>query len=171
MLFASGCKTTKHISSSIVNKDSLVIKEKADSIRLLSNEINRLSAEIRELQYSGVRFDTVMIPGDTVRVINTVTITKEGDITATGKILAAYVSKDKLTKIVNEKQKIIDSLSLLKQKEIVKVEIKTVDKEVFIKRSTFNIWYYVICFILGIVFWAKFGGKIKLFFKTIIPKT
>lgn len=127
----SGCTTTKEVSKT----DSTYTKDLEQQVRSLQIENEKLTTEIHQLQYSEVRYDTIYIPGDTV--VNTVTITKEGEVNAKGRISSVTVAKTLLSRIIAEKDKTIDSLTLLKQRETVKVV--TVDKY---KKVTVFPWYF-----------------------------
>lgn len=158
MILLAACNSTKQVSKQTTTVDSSHVKELSDSIRLLKTENEKLIADIREMQYGSVIFDTVYMPGDTI--VNTVTITKEGEIKASGRVSAAYVSKSVLTKIVNEKQRVIDSLSQVKQRETVKLVTRTEYKDKFVKRSFMAGWWLWILFFLAGVYvgwrWRKF---------------
>lgn len=134
----SGCTSTKQVYKETT--DSSHLKELEAQNRVLYSENERLLKEVRELQYAEVRFDTVFLKGDTV--VNTITITKEGEVKATGKIVSANLTKNVLTKIVKEKDRIIDSLSQLKQKETVKVVTEYKDK--YKKVTVFPWWFLMI---------------------------
>lgn len=156
IIYFSSCNSQKHIQETKVVLDSSFEKELKDSIRYFRNEKERLEHTINELQYAGVKFDTVFLEGKRDTIINTVTITKEGEIKASGHISAAYVSKSVLTKIVNEKQLTIDSLS--KSLEIEKKNIKTVVqvKEVEKKTKPGLPWaMLLVVFAFGCFAWEK----------------
>ena len=91
-----------------------------------------------------------------------VTITKEGDIEAKGKILSAYVSKSILVNTVREKNMMIDSLSIAleKEKKNVKIEtqVETVEKEV--KTGSFHWLWIVAMFIFGAFLWDRLKPKV-----------
>ena len=152
-LLATGCSSTKQVQK--VSVDSTYIKELEARNQILSSDVSRLTTEVNELQYGFVRFDTVYLPGDTV--VNTVTITKEGEIKATGRVSTAYVSKNLMTRIIAEKERIIDSLSTLKQKETVRVVTEYKDK--YVKRSFLNFWWLLLIGAAGGYYLSK---KIKL---------
>lgn len=158
----AGCTSTKQVSKSSTNVDSSAIKERDEEIRILKAENERLNIEIRELQFAEVRFDTVFVKGDTV--VNTVVITKDGEVQAKGNIVSAVVSKNILTKIVNEKQRVIDSLSkaLTSEKANVKKVVEVKEKEV--KRSVFPGWMWwllLIAFGGGYYVRGRFGNIFK----------
>lgn len=161
IIYFSSCNSQKHIVKEKQTVDSSYVKELQDSVRVLTQTNEHLEKTISEMQYAGVSFDTVWIAGKTDTITNTVTITKEGDITAKGKILSAYVSKNLLTKIVNEKQSTIDSfaLALEKEKKNVKIEtqVKTVDKVV---KTPFPWVALIVAFILGGFLWDRLKPKI-----------
>lgn len=130
----SSCKVQKHIVSETHSVDSSVLKSYYDSVRMLKTENSHLQWEKNQLQYAGVQFDTVFVSGKNDTIINTVTITKEGDVHASGKILSAYVSKTFMQKVISDKDTKIDSLAkaLQNEKSNVKtvVQTKEVDKVV-----------------------------------------
>ena len=146
----SSCTSSKSVFKQTT--DSTYLKELADSVRVLRSENSRLTAEISEMQYASVRFDTVYVPGDTV--INTVTITKEGEVKASGRVSSAYVSKSVLTKIVNEQNRVIDSLKELKEK--VNVVTRTEYKDKVKKVSFIPWWVFLLCLpFLGLYVYEK----------------
>lgn len=147
----SSCNTSKHTQQSMVSFDSSYLKEQQDSVRVLKTENERLQSEIDEMTYAGVQFDTLFIAGKNDTIINTVTITKEGDIKATGNILSAYVSKSVLTKIVNEKQATVDSLSkaLDTEKKNIKTIVETKEVEKKVKVLPGWIWFLVVIGVIG----------------------
>lgn len=127
-----------------------------DSVRNLRITNERLEQTINEMQYAGVVFDTVFVAGKNDTVVNTVTITKEGDIKATGNISSAYVSKSLLTKIVNEKQAVIDSLSTALSTEKKNVKVDTSSKDVQKQKKVSFPWLWIIVmFILGGFVWDR----------------
>lgn len=156
-LLLSGCNSTKQVTKQTKTVDSSHIKELSDSIRLLKTENEKLTADIRELQYAQVLFDTIYMPGDTV--VNTITITKDGEIKATGRITAGYVTKNVLTKIVAEKNRVIDSLASLKQKETVKLVTRTEYKDKYVKTNFLSQWWL---FPAGMIFMAAIIYRRKI---------
>lgn len=191
LFFASGCKSTRHVVKTSTKVDSTYFNSLIDSNRLLKVENSTLLRQLKESQYSGVvyqdRCDTallrrLMISGlytkdeidnyiqQIAECRNEIEILSDGTLRAKGQIKSASVSKEKLETVIEKKNRTIDSLTVAiataKGQVIKETETKTIVKKV----STFNIWYYVACFILGMVFWARFGANIKSFFKTIIPK-
>jgi len=143
------CNTTKDVQKSYIEKDSLTVKSLQDSVRMLTLENNKLTEEIRELNYSGVIFDTVAV-NDTIR---TVVIRPDGTIEAKGNIKSASFSSEKLTTRIREMQKLIDSLRLVKEQ--VRTEYRYIseskDKH---KETTVFPWYLlVIAAAAYLVFW------------------
>ena len=143
------CSTQKDVKKTFVQTDSLTVKRLEDSIRLLTLENEKLTEEVRELNYSGVVFDTVTV-NDTIR---TVVIRPDGTIEAKGNIKSASFSSDKLTKRIKELQRMVDSLRLVKGE--VRTEYKyikeTKDKE---KKTVLFPWYLlVIAGAAYLVFW------------------
>ena len=153
-LLFSSCTTTKTVQKESIKSEREVVLE--DSVRVLTKEVEQLLQEKRSNEYGVIRFDTVFIPGDTV--INTVVI-KDGNIEAKGRIKYVEVNKSVYEKLLVQKDKIIDSLSKLKQKEVVKTEVKTVDKVV--KRSFIPFWVWVI--LAALLFWGNREKFKKLF--------
>lgn len=191
ILLLTGCKSTRHVVKTTSKVDSSYFNSIIDSNRLLKIENSTLLKQLKESQYSGVvyqdRCDTallrrLMISGlytkdeidNYIRQIaecrNEIEILSDGTLKARGQIKSASVSKEKLETVIEKKNNTIDSLTkavaAAKGKVIKETETKTIVKKV----STFNIWFYVICFILWMVFWARFGSNIKSFLKTIKPK-
>lgn len=153
-LLFSSCTTTKTGKKEQFKSERETILE--DSVRVLTKEVEQLLQEKRSNEYGVIRFDTVFIPGDTV--INTVVI-KDGNIEAKGRIKYVEVNKSVYEKIISQKDKIIDSISKLKQKEIVKTVYKGVDKVV--KRSFIPFWVWVI--FAALLFWGNREKFKKLF--------
>jgi hypothetical protein len=145
MLFSFGCSSTKEVLKMRTVVDSTVINEKSDSIRLLTIENEKLTSEKRELEFGVIRFDTVFV-GDTIS--NTVTI-HDGVIEAKGHIVSAVLTKSVLTKIVNEKNRVIDSLSLVKNKVLNHYYKVTEIKEKKVKRSFLNFWWLLAIGFIG----------------------
>jgi hypothetical protein len=147
MLAVSGCNSQKHIIES--RFDSTWTKNVQDSNKLLRHEVEKLTEDIQQLIYAGVYFDTVWLKGDTVRdtITNTVVIKSDGSIEAKGRISSAYVSKNTMLKLVAEKQKTIDSLSVALSDE--KMNIKTVDRVVTKKTSFIPLWVFLIFAVLA----------------------
>jgi hypothetical protein len=132
------CTTQKQIQTLRVDSTS----EKIDSVKLLQEEVNRLTNENIQLQYLGISFDTVR--GDTIR--NVITI-HEGNIEASGKIVSAKVATSFLQRVVVEQKRTIDSLSLVKSK----VNVVTEYKDRMVKRTIFPWWFILIAAGLFIV--------------------
>jgi hypothetical protein len=137
ILTLCGCSSTKNVTKE--NRDSSVIKEYQDSLRVLSIENEKLLNENLQLQYLGISFDTVFLPGDTIR--NTITV-REGSIIASGRIKNAKVGTSNYEKILSEKDRLIDSLKTVKSKETVRVVTEYKDKVV--KRTVFPWWFLLI---------------------------
>jgi len=133
LILLASCTTSKSSQKEQFKSERETILE--DSVRVLTKEVEQLLQEKRSNEYGMIRFDTVFIPGDTV--INTVVI-KDGNIEAKGRIKYVEVNKSVYEKLLVQKDKIIDSLSKLKQKEVVKTEVKTVDK---VKKVSFIPWW------------------------------
>jgi len=174
------CKTSKHITTSVVTVDSSYLKEKIDSVHVLLEEKSRLESTIKELQYAGVVFDSSKCPpsqfvidkncnvDSILRILdeykNTVKIYADGTIEAQGKLKSAYYTKNKLTQTISELTNTIDSLRKMKQTKSIayKTTIATVDKEV--KRSFFSQWWmWLIVFVAGCYIDRRSLSKIKLF--------
>jgi len=137
LIGAMSCSSSKNISTTNRQVDNTVINEKDSIIQLQITEIERLTAEIRELQYAGVTFDNdsgqhpvILIEKgidcnvDSIMAImdiykNKVKISADGTIQAEGKLKSAYYSRDKLSRFIVELQHRYDSLSEVKQKEVL----------------------------------------------------
>jgi hypothetical protein len=154
-----GCNSQKHITRTSVTVDSTAIREKMDSIRMLTREVGRLEADIRELQYAGVVFirDTISRV-DTVT--NTVTITKDGSIEAKGRIASAFVSKETMARITYQLQREKDSLATALQKEKQNVKKEQVVREVE-KQVRFLPWFYWPLIIASFAFGAVVAWRAK----------
>ena len=153
-LLSQSCTTTKTVQKESIKSERETILE--DSVRVLTKEVEQLLQEKRSNEYGVIRFDTVFIPGDTV--INTVVI-KDGNIEAKGRIKYVEVNKSVYEKLLVQKDKIIDSLSKLKQKEVVKTEVKTVDK---VKKVSFIPWW--VWLIVGVLLPFSIRDQIKKLF-------
>lgn len=153
-LLFSSCTTSKTVQKESIKSERETILE--DSVRVLTKEVEHLLQEKRSNEYGMIRFDTVFVPGDTV--INTVVI-KDGNIEAKGRIKYVEVNKSVYEKLLVQKDKIIDSLSKLKQKEKVKTEYKDVNKVV--KKWYIPFWVYLI--VAGSILFS-FRDKIKKLF-------
>lgn len=151
-VFAS-CSVHKSTASS----DTNVLREYEDSIRILKTENDRLFSENLELQYLGISFDTIRVPGDTVR--NTIVI-HDGHIEATGRIKDAKVSTSIYTSLLLSKDRTIDSLTKVKSKEVIRVVTK--DREV--KKTFIPFWVWLV--IIGLVIF-NFRNQIKNIWKTL----
>lgn len=179
LILAFSCTTTKHIATNRTTIDSTVLNEKSDSIRNLQIENQRLSQEIHELQYAGVVFDSARCPPSVINVPedcnvdsllmllsiyqNKVKILADGTIEAQGKIKSAYYTKDKLSKVIAELQRVNDSLKVVKAKTETVVKTEVVTKEKKVKRSFLNMWWlYLIFFIGGWVVRHRYGTIFKL---------
>lgn len=137
-LIASGCSSSKNVSKSIT--DSTATKD--DSIRLLKAERDLFEQQYNELLYAEVLFDTIL-SHDTIH--NTVFITKDGGIEASGNIVKASVNKNVYLNLIAQRDRMIDSLSKLKEKVRVITETKQVEK----KTTVFPWWFLLI---IGAVF-------------------
>lgn len=162
LVLAFGCNTEKHIVKERVVVDSTAIKEKSDSIWLLKREIERMEAQIREMTYTQVLFDTVYIAGDTI--VNTVIIKDNGEVEAAGRIKSLTISKQLLVNIIKEKDRVIDSLAALKQKEKIVVQKETVTKKVDKKSKLVGIGVGAFLLLLVFVVGVFTGWKTKMRF-------
>lgn len=134
------CSHTKDIVKTENRQEDSRVKELSDSLHLVITERDKLESEIKELQYAGVVFVTdTLTSHDTIT--NTVEITTDGGIKAKGNISSAYVSKSFVSKIISKKEKIIDSLKSVKEKEKIITKTITVTKNKHIKTSFLNFWW------------------------------
>lgn len=166
MLFAR-CSSTKDLNKTTEKVNESREKELSDSLHLITSERDKLESEIKELQYAGVIFKT-----DTINhrdtITNTIEITKEGAIKATGNIGSAYVSKSFVARIITEKDRLIDSFRNVKQKEKYITRTVTITKTKYKKTSFFPLWLILIAFVAGWIVKKKLGSKsFKLFNKII----
>jgi len=158
-----GCSSSKDVHKTQTSTDSSYTKELEEQNKVLSMENERLSAEVRELQFAEVKFDTIYRAGDTV--VNTIVITKEGEVKAAGNIVSATVSKNVFTKIVKEKERIIDSLKQVKGKETVKYITKTEYKEKHKKTSFMgSLWIWLL---IGLIAGLYLGWRLRKFMNQI----
>lgn len=171
LLLATACSTQKHIVSTKATVDSTAINEKDSIIRVLTQDNQRLTSEIHELQYAGVTFDTsgqhpvYIIEGeaacnvDSILALlhdanNKVKIYADGTIEANGRLKSAYYSKDKANRFIIELQRINDSLRAVKQKEEIRYITNTVTVDRQVKRSLLNFWWlFMIGFISATALW------------------
>lgn len=197
-IFASGCKTTKHISSSVINKDSLAIESLKDSVSVLKKEVSKFEQLLKEYEYSSVIFDSTKCPKiifpeaaallnkDSVQRLvtdlnnaieglnNKVKIYADGSSEYTGRIKQINSEKGRLRQTIASFEKKVDSLQKKLAEKTTQITEKIEAKKSDIKRSGISIWPFVWTFIigvaLGIFVWWKFGSKIQSFFKTINKK-
>lgn len=140
ILLFSRCTSTKDIQKTDNTREKVL----EDSLRLVISERDRYEAELIQAQYAEVLFDTIT-SHDTIT--NVVTITKEGEIKATGKITSAFISKNFYQRIISEKDKLIDSLRSVKNREIVKTV--TITKH---KKTTFITWWIWLIIVGAVLF-------------------
>lgn len=144
ILTCGACTSTKHVKSS--SFDSTWVKSVLDSNRVLRSENSLLQQDINAMKYIGVYFDTLYLPGDTV--VNTVEVTKEGDVKATGRIKSASFSEKYYQKLVWKLQSRLDSLSKSRSEEKTRIVYK--DREVQKKVKVFTQFYWwILMFALG----------------------
>lgn len=133
VIIFTSCSSSKNVSTNYKEQ------ELRDSISILTTENNKLFSENLALQYASISFDTLRIT-DTVDRFNTVTITKEGEIRTIGRVKEVKVSNLVYTRIIDEKNKTIDSLRFVKNKTIE----KTVEKEKKVSFIPFWVWLIII---------------------------
>jgi len=178
----SACTTTKKSFTHAVNSDSLHIVSLTDSVNMLKIEYERLEQINRENQFITVVFDSTQCPKirfpegaalmnkDSIQKLinnlndaidgmnNKINVDANGAIQANGKIKQLTYSKDKLIQIIQEKDKIIDSLGKRKfedKTDVKKSDVTTITK----KKTTFlNFWWLLIVgFAGGYIVRAKTG--------------
>lgn len=152
---------TRLITKNIQVTDSTAIKSLQDSISFHKKLNEELSTELNLAQLSGVKFDTLFVPGDTV--VNTITIREGGELIATGRIKSASVSKDFSLRLVKQKQQQVDSLAKLLAEE--RKTVKVVDREVEKKTRVFVGWWLLVIGFLGGLY---VGVRYKDFFTKIV---
>lgn len=162
LALASCTSVKKSISSTKTIVDSTVIDEKDSIIRVEKSKRERLESELRELQVTGISFDTIFLPGDTI--INTVTVRTDGTVDATGRIKSVTVTNQKLQRTLKDLQEDYDSLAQVKQRVETKVITNTVEKTKNVKR-TWPWWWFAICAVVGFVLGAVFRNQIISLFK------
>lgn len=170
-----GCTTQKQTGSSQTLADSSVLKEQQETIRVLQQDNARLTGELRVQEYFGVMFDTVslepqiIIPdhcnADSIlRLLdatrNRVKVYADGTIEAEGKLKSAFYSKDKLSRVITDLQRINDSLRQEKQREELRYVKKTGFKEKKVKRGLFAGWWLWLIFVAGGYYVRGRFGKI-----------
>lgn len=163
-MFFSSCRSVKEVTRTEIIYDSTAINENDSLLQVKQERIISLENEIKESQYSGIVFDTLFLPGDTVR--NTVIIREDGSIEAAGRIKAATVSKEKMQRLYVELKHSYDSLSQVKNKVQTKVEWKEKIVEKKVKRG-WQWWLFWLGLITGCVLWNFLGNKIKLFIQKL----
>jgi hypothetical protein len=139
VIFTS-CSTAKNTVKADYSKE----QDLRDSVSMLTIENNKLTNENLQLQYASISFDTIRL-SDTVDRVNTVVITKEGEIKSKGNIRKVVVSNAFYTKIIDEKSKTIDSLRLVKNK----VSERLIYKDREVKKSFIPFWLWLV--IIGLV--------------------
>ncbi len=150
-----GCRTIKEVTKTVTLIDSSSVAQRDSLIEVNQEMKTRHEAELREAQFSSVVFDTVTLPGDTVR--NTIVIRADGSIEAAGRIKAANVSKEKVYKALTELQVKYDSLSQVKNKVETKVVTNTVTKDKYVKRGV-AWWIWVLVLLAGALI-GYYGGN------------
>lgn len=173
----SSCTTTKEVNKHSLVKDSSVVKELQDSIRLLISEKAWLEQVLKENEYATVEFDSTRCPQivfpegaamlnkDSIQRLvndlnnsilglnNRIRTYADGSREITGRLRSATYSKDKEIQQRLKLEREVDSLRQLKQKE--KVVVNTVEKikEVRKKTKFLNQWWLLPAgFIAGVCF-------------------
>jgi hypothetical protein len=89
----------------------------------------------------------------------------DGSVEASGRIKMFKRENEKLSRFTIEQQKIIDSLRSIKQNDVSVVETKKEEKKLDKKTKVLPDWWlFPLGFIVGILFWAKFGKRVRLLF-------
>lgn len=167
ILLMASCRTTKHISSTRVNTDSLVTHIKDSMSQVHSKETTELRKMIEEMTSSGVTFvidscperDFVRELKDSIKLYqnerlfgwidnyemkekikslsNKVTISEKGAITAEGNIKAAYFTNSKLQEELYKSEMTIDELTAERDTINARLTRSELTKVKDVKRSGF----------------------------------
>jgi ElaB/YqjD/DUF883 family membrane-anchored ribosome-binding protein len=162
LLMSSCASVKKSVSSTKSTVDSSVIAEKDSIIRVEKSKRERIESELRELQVTGISFDTIFLPGDTI--LNTVTVRTDGTVDAMGRIKSVTVTNQKLQRTLKDLQEDYDSLAQVKQRVETKVIKETVTKTKNVKR-TWPWWWFAICAAIGLIVGGIFRDKFLSLFK------
>lgn len=155
------CRTVKEVAKTETLIDSAAIVER-DSLIEANKEITaRYEAVKRENEFGGITFNN---PPDSIPCPeNEVKIHADGSMEAKGNIRSALKTKEKTEKLTVDWQSRYDSLAQVKSKSDTKVIQKTFTTTKYVERGL-PFWYIVligvICFIIGCMFWYKYGWKI-----------
>jgi hypothetical protein len=183
-----GCSTQKHINTSSASYDSSYVQNLEHDLQTMMEEKSRLESQLHEAEFTTVTFDSTRCPqitfpvncdNDSIRNLvnqlnaainglnNRIKVYSDGSIEYSGKLNSYKFSKDVQSNIIASQENRITQLehSLDSSNAHVRTETKTVDKVVKKKfMPGFAFWLYLVAFILGCVFWWKFGSKIIAFF-------
>ena len=132
-LLLASCSGSRHIQRSNTSQTVTDTRE-ADSLRQVITSLHaHYESLLREQSYASVIFDTLYLPGDTVRPV--VTIQPNGSIQASGRVKSATVTNDRLQRTLSDLQARYDSLYQVKQRTIQTTVTKTVEVDKRIKRG------------------------------------
>lgn len=181
ILLLTSCRTTKQVSTSRVNTDSLVSEEKRKLTEVHQKETAELRKMIEEMTSSGVTFVVDSCPEtdatlafldstgranyekarlqDRVKSLsNKVTISEKGLITAEGNIKAAYFTSSKLQEELSRTEKTIDSLTSENERKDTQLNKTSVTKDKDVKKTSLIPWIFFLLACSASAFvgwWAK----------------
>lgn len=145
----TGCRTVeKTITKTEYRTDSTHVREN-DSLRIVNHDlVMSYEEQIRQYRDAGVIFDSTPCPD----IPNTIEISTDGTIKASGSIKSANLNSKTDNKKVERLQQTIDSLTRVKNKEsvTVKTEYKNVTRDV---KKKFPWFWLVVAFISGAILW------------------
>lgn len=168
LLMAASCTTSKQSQSHTVTYDSTYAQSLLDSNRLLKIDNERLSQELRESQSATAEFDstgcpTIFLPDcpgmmneDSVRRLvndlnnalsganNKVKRFADGSVELQGRIRSVSYAAEKTSKLVIDKNRVIDSLTKKLAEKTVTVT-DTVTTTSSKKKTTFFNWLFWLC--------------------------
>jgi hypothetical protein len=136
------CGTTKHIRTEETVMDSSAFFE-MERVYKAEHEFRlKIEQQLKEMTAAGVYFDTLYVPGDTVR--QKVIIHADGRIEAEGRLKAAYYSYNKIQNTLHDLQEKYDSLEIVKQKKLIEKKVTTKVKEVEKVKKIIPWWLYLL---------------------------
>lgn len=129
----ASCSGSRHIHRTDTSQTITDTRE-ADSLRQVITSLHaHYESLLREQSYASVIFDTLYLPGDTVRPV--VTIQPNGAIQASGRVKSATVTNDRLQRTLSDLQARYDSLYQVKQRTIQTTVTNTLEVDKRVKRG------------------------------------
>lgn len=184
-LMLASCRTTKHISSTQVNTDSVVTHVKDSMSKVNIRETTDLRRMIEEMTSSGVTFvvdscperdavlalldstgranyEKLMLQRKVKELSNKVTISERGAITAEGNIKSAYFTNSKLQEELYKSELTIDQLTAERDTSNARLQRSELTKTKDVERRTGFPWLVLSLVACGacLLGWIA-RGKIK----------